>query len=72
LSIEEAGSEKKNLQCNLLFIYSIKRAPERSKVEKRGTAVPPMPQSGRQEKTRDYFLIHDIQKSNVYGVSTII
>jgi hypothetical protein len=63
---------KKICSANLLFVYSIERAPEQSGVEKRGTAVPPLPQSGRQEKTRDYFLIHDIQNFNVHGVSTII
>jgi hypothetical protein len=55
LSVEVAGSEKNNLQCDLLFIYSIEGAPERSGVEKRGTAVPPLPQSGRQEKKGDFF-----------------
>jgi hypothetical protein len=49
LSIEEAGSEKKFCSAILLFIYSIKGASEWSGVEKRGTAVPPLPQSGRQE-----------------------
>jgi hypothetical protein len=55
LSVEEAGSEKKNCSAILLFIYSIKGAPEWSGVEKRGTAVPPLPQSGRQEKNVRFF-----------------
>jgi hypothetical protein len=55
LSVEEAGSEKKICSEILLFIYSIEGAPEQSGVEKRGSAVPPLPQSGRQEKKRDFF-----------------
>jgi hypothetical protein len=42
--------KKKICSAILLFIYSIERAPERSRVEKRGIAVPPLPQSGRQER----------------------
>jgi hypothetical protein len=55
LSVEEAGSEKKIFCEILLFIYSIEGAPERSGVEKRGTAVPPLPQSGRQGKREIFF-----------------
>jgi hypothetical protein len=55
LSIEEASSEKKICSAILLFIYSIEGAPEQSGVEKRRTAVLPLPQSGRQEKNEIFF-----------------
>jgi hypothetical protein len=55
LSVEEAGSEKNICSAVLLLIYSIEGAPEWSGVEKRGTAVPPLSQSGRQEKKGDFF-----------------
>jgi hypothetical protein len=65
LSIEEAGSEKKICSAILLFIYSIEGAPERSRVEKRWTAVPPLPQSGRQEKREMFFQSQPPQRSTV-------
>jgi hypothetical protein len=55
LSVEEAGSEKKICSAILFFIYSIEEAPEQSGVEKRGAAVPPLPQSGRQGKKGYFF-----------------
>jgi hypothetical protein len=47
--------KKKICSVILLFIYSIEGAPERSGVEKRGTAVLPLPQSGRKGKKGDFF-----------------
>jgi hypothetical protein len=65
LSFKEAGSEKKNCSAILLFIYSIEGAPEQSGVEKRGNAVPPLPQSSRQGKKGDFFQSQPPQRSMV-------
>jgi hypothetical protein len=66
LSVEEAGSKIKICSAILLFIYSIQRAPKWSRVEKRGTAVPPLPQSGRQEKKQEITFLHMIFKIQMY------
>jgi hypothetical protein len=63
---------KKNLQCNFVIylLYQKSSGAERSEEERDCSPAPaPIRQAGKNERL---FFIHDIQNSNVYGVSTII